>query len=468
MKSIIRLLPAVLLFIVLLFQPTLAFASPLKSQKTIGQSDADDGPSIQQTGSLQVTILPQEAIDANAQWRVDGGPWNDSNDIVTGLTTGTHILEYKTIFGWSTPHYENVQINDGQLTSTTGTYTLQRGSLKVTIFPPDAILAGAQARIDGGPWQDSDYTEPNLLVGPHTVEFKPIPDWNTPVTKTVHVYDNQTTVTVGVYLPIGSLQVTILPPEANDAGAQWRVDGGTWHDSNDIETGIVIGSHTLEYKTIFGFNEPNSEIVQINHGLTTTTTGTYLRQLSSLQVIISPQAAIDAGAQWRVDGGTWHDSNDTEPNLTVGFHTVEYKTLTNWNEPNTETLLVNYGLTTITSGTYIQAGSLQVTISPPEAIDDGAKWRVDGGPWYDSNDTQTNLAIGLHTLEYKPISNWNEPNSETVQINFGQTTSTSGTYLQSGSLQVIISMPEAIDANDVNNAGAQWRVDGGTWQDRPD
>ncbi|HUS71435.1 MAG TPA: hypothetical protein VMY06_00100, partial [Sedimentisphaerales bacterium] len=50
-----------------------------------------------------------------------------------------------------------------------------------------------------------------------------------------------------------------------------------------------------------------------------------LAQTGSLQVTISPQEAIDAGAQWRrVDGGAWQDSGYTEPNLAVGNHTVEY------------------------------------------------------------------------------------------------------------------------------------------------
>ena len=186
--------------------------------------------------------------------------------------------------------------------------------------------------------------------------------------------------------------------------------------------------------------------VQINDGQTTTTTGTYTAQAGSLQVTISPPAAIDAGAQWRVDGGAWRDSNDTEPNLAVGPHTVEYSVITGWNEPNSETVQINDGQTTTTTGTYTaQAGSLQVTIAPPAAIVAGAQWRVDGGIWRDSNDTEPNLGIGSHTVEYSVIAGWNEPNSETVQINDGQTTTTTGTYTaQAGSLQVTISPQEAV------------------------
>ena len=445
-------------------QTTLAGPTPLNLQKTFGETDLGNDESVQQTGSLQVTIFPQAAIDDGAQWRVDSGSWRDSNDIAIGLAAGYHTVEYKPIANWTVPGYgyETVQINDGQTTTIYRTYKRHTGSLQVTILPQEAIDANAQWRVDGGIWHDSGHTEPNLIVGFHTVEYKPITNFNEPNSQTVQIYHALPTIISGTYIPTGSLQVTILPQEAIDAGAQWRVDGGTWRDSNDTETDLVIDYHTVEYKTIFGFNKPNNRTVLINHAQTRTITGTYVRQKGSLQVTILPQMATDANAQWRVDGGTWHDSNNTEPNLAVGLHTVEYKPINNWNEPNSETVMINYGLTTITSGTYIQAGSVQVKISPQEAIDANAQWRVDAGAWRDSNDIETNLAIGMHTVEYRQISNWKEPNSETLLINFGQTTTTSGTYIQAGSLQVTISPQEAIDAN------AQWRIDGGIWHDSND
>jgi hypothetical protein len=67
----------------------------------------------------------------------------------------------------------------------------------------------------------------------------------------------------------------------------------------------------------------------------------------------------------------------------------------------------------------IKTGSLQVTILPPEAVAAGAQWRVDGGNWQDSGYTETCVTVGTHTVEYKPIADWNEPNAQTVQINDG-------------------------------------------------
>jgi hypothetical protein len=116
------------------------------------------------------------------------------------------------------------------------------------------------------------------------------------------------------------------------------VDSGIWHDSNDIESGLTVGSHTVEYNTITGWDTPINETVQINDGLTTTTSGTYIQQTGSLQVTILPPGAVTAGAKWRVDGGAWRDSEYTESGLAVGSHTVEYNTITGWDTPINETV----------------------------------------------------------------------------------------------------------------------------------
>jgi hypothetical protein len=123
MKVTVRLLIAVLPLVMLSAQPALA-----------------------QTGSLQVTISPQGAIDAGAKWKVDSGRWRDSNYIETGLSVGSHTVWFKEeIDGWNEPNSQTVQIYDGQTTTTTGTYTQQFGSLQVTILPPEAVAAGPMA-----------------------------------------------------------------------------------------------------------------------------------------------------------------------------------------------------------------------------------------------------------------------------------------------------------------------------------
>jgi len=62
------------------------------------------------TGSIKFTITPNTAIKAGARWRVDGGNWNDSGKIVSGLKLGEHTVEFRDAPGFETPDQETVQV----------------------------------------------------------------------------------------------------------------------------------------------------------------------------------------------------------------------------------------------------------------------------------------------------------------------------------------------------------------------
>ena len=98
---------------------------------------------------------------------------------------------------------------------------------------------------------------------------------------------------------------------------------------------------------------------------------------------------------------------------------------------------------TITETYTQQTGSLAVTISPQGAIDAGAKWRRAGtGTWQNSGATETGIPVGQHTVEFSDVAGWTKPGNQTVTISNGQTTNTSGTYVQQiGSLTVTDQSP---------------------------
>ena len=413
------------------------------------------------TGSLKVSISPSAAVSAGAQWRVDGGSWRNSGYTQSGLSVGSHTLEFKALTGWSKPGNRTVTINYNQTANPSGTYTLQTGSLKVSISPSAAVSAGAQWRVDGGSWRNSGYTQSGLSVGSHTLEFKALTGWSKPGNRTITINYNQTANPSGTYtLQTGSLKVSISPSAAVSAGAQWRVDGGSWRNSGYTQSGLSVGSHTLEFKALTGWSKPGNRTVTINYNQTANPSGTYTLQTGSLKVSISPSAAVSAGAQWRVDGGSWRNSGYTQSGLSVGSHTLEFKALTGWSKPGNRTVTINYNQTANPSGTYtLQTGSLKVSISPSAAVSAGAQWRVDGGSWRNSGYTQSGLSVGSHTLEFKALTGWSKPGNRTVTINYNQTANPSSTYtLQTGSLKVSISPSAAV------SAGAQWRVDGGSWR----
>lgn len=73
-------------------------------------------------GSLQVTLLPTNAILAGAMWQVDGSGWLSNNIVVSGLSRGTHVVGYKPTSGWVTPATQTVSVVANQTTLTNGFY----------------------------------------------------------------------------------------------------------------------------------------------------------------------------------------------------------------------------------------------------------------------------------------------------------------------------------------------------------
>ncbi|MCF8145713.1 MAG: hypothetical protein K9N21_17520 [Deltaproteobacteria bacterium] len=66
----------------------------------------------------------------------------------------------------------------------------------------------------------------------------------------------------------GALCVTLGPAEANNAGAGWRVDCGTWKESGAAVSGLAPGGHTLELKPLNGWYAPTEQTVNIVSGNT--------------------------------------------------------------------------------------------------------------------------------------------------------------------------------------------------------
>lgn len=227
-------------------------------------------------GSLKVTITPDAANTAGAQWKVDTGDWQAGGATVANLTVGSHKLTFKDVTGWTTPAPQNVTIEKDKTASATGAYVQHVGSLKVTITPAAAMTAGAQWNVDAGDWQAGGSTVANLPIGSHTVTFKELTGWSTPAAQTVTIENGKTTAATGAYVQqVGYLLVTIFPAAAITAGAQWRIDNGSWLKSCVRVPNIAVGSHTVSFKNLPGWTSPPPQTVTVNTARTTAATGNY-------------------------------------------------------------------------------------------------------------------------------------------------------------------------------------------------
>ena len=105
----------------------------------------------------------------------------------------------------------------------------------------------------------------------------------------------------------------------------------------------------------------------------------------ALTVTIAPQAAIDAGAQWRRTGtDTWYDSDYTENNIPVGDYTVEFCEIGGWTKPVDQSVTVNSGTPAEATGTYtgtpiqpIGPGTYYVSVATGNDANDGSA----ASPW---------------------------------------------------------------------------------------
>ena len=251
--------------------------------------------SLPPTGALEVMIILAGNSSARAEWQLDGGPLHTNKAVVSGLVPGNHTINFSKVAGFTTPAGQMVPVTARQTTLVTGNYPVaipNAGSLQVMISPSASVNAGAQWRVGSGAWQTNGGIVADLSVTSHTLSFNSISGWTTPPSQTVSITNSQTTLATGSYvLQTGSLQVTILPSAVITAGAKWRVDGGTFQAGGTTLSGLLPGSHTIDFNTVLGWTTPASQVVAVTYTLTTSATATYTQEGSSPVTIHPPQLA---------------------------------------------------------------------------------------------------------------------------------------------------------------------------------
>jgi hypothetical protein len=177
-------------------------------------------------------------------------------------------------------------------------------------------------------------------------------------------------------------------------------------------------------------------------------------------VSLEPDAAVAAGARWRIDDGEWRTDAAALPDVSVGTHSVSYADVEGWTKPADESVVIENQQQASLVRTYRQhTGSLTITLEPANARTAGAQWRVDDGVWKNSGELVTDLVIGAHAVSFKETTGWVVPENLAAQIAYSATTSLSATYtVDLTSLMVTIEPVAAV------SDGAKWSVDGLNWK----
>jgi uncharacterized repeat protein (TIGR02543 family) len=187
------------------------------------------------TGSLTVNLFPAGAVSAGAQWQVDGGGYRNSGDTASGLVPGSHSVAFKAVSGYTTPTGHSVSISSGANTTDSGTYTV--------VTPSTYTLTLNYNPAQGGASPSPLVPETSHSYGSYSFGYAPgsvtlvqasassgyhFTGWSgdasgtgNPITVTMNGNKNITANFALGDPNLGTLTVTIVPPEAAAAGVTW-------------------------------------------------------------------------------------------------------------------------------------------------------------------------------------------------------------------------------------------------------
>jgi sugar lactone lactonase YvrE len=208
--------------------------------------------------------------------------------------------------------------------------------------------------------------------------------WSVTVTNAAQSASNLKTFLVQTPPPnTGTLTINLSPAGAVSAGAQWRVDGGSYRNTGDTATALTPGSHTVSFKSVSGYTTPTDKSVSITSGVTATDSGTYTviapsnytltLNLGSTGYIINQPVGTYSG------NGVYVYPSGSVVQLTAyanpGYHFAGWSgNLSGMANPITVTMDGNKNaFANFDSGDPSQ-GTIIVTIQPPEAVTAGVTW----------------------------------------------------------------------------------------------
>jgi hypothetical protein len=185
------------------------------------------------------------------------------------------------------------------------------GSLTVDIeitgdVDPDEI--GAKWSVDEVTWYDSG-EKVNFVEGDYVVTFNTITGYYSSSDESVSIVDGENEQIYASYsIAQGGtmLMMTLLPKDINKEGAMWNLNNGDWSDASEVFD-VSNGDYIVHFKTIDGWNTPESQKVRLSGGTSFITAEYMPPNLSNLIQTLQVLCEI-----WQPQGTELLDMNEND------------------------------------------------------------------------------------------------------------------------------------------------------------
>ena len=334
----------------------------------------------------------------------------------------------------------NLQANTAvQVTFRSTATTPITGDLLVNITPQAAVNAGAQWRfvsLGVGNYQTPNVLFQDLGPGQYQINFKPVSSYTTPSDQTVNVVAGQTANVTGNYVTLApstyTLTLNTSNPDAGGATASPLASGNIYTAGAVVQLTAYAnyGYHFTGWSGALGGSVTPTTIIMDGSKSVTANFTSGDDRLGTMTLTIQPPAAAAAGVQWGWSADDYRNSG-TSVAWFPGTYIFTIHPVDGWLGPNQKVVTLTAGQTTNVTVTFMQdttPGLLTVTLSPPDAVAAGAKWRVSGGAAQASGATVSLPPGTNYAVTFDGVSGWTAPASRTVTVQRSQTAVVAGNY----------------------------------------
>jgi len=385
--------------------------------------------------STDVGTISVTTDNANATFTLTGPAAYDGSGLSwtkTSVPVGSYTITYDSVSGFITPDPETLVLTADATIEFTASYVSMStdGTIVINTNVANSIftVTGATKSYSG---TGSSWTT-TAPAGDYTVSWGPVAGYTAPVDQTKTVATGETTTFIGAYV-VDAVQTGTLAVTTNNANATFTLigpetyagSGTSWSQAN-----APIGSYTIIYGAIAGYNTPPLQTKELYIGGTTSFNGVYSSTATEYGTIVI--STNNASASFTVVGPEIYSGFGTEMTQThapVGSYTITYGNVAGYTTPSPETLVLADGGLILFTGNYVAiTGDGYITVTANIA---GASFTISGPEvfyGYGQSWSTTSATPGSYTIVFEEVAGYIKPANQTKTISSGVTTYFTCTY----------------------------------------